>query len=132
MEKLKELSSEFYNDLVKCSFLTDVEEILNNSGLVNIDFDDIKNISKGKIVGSISRSSNDFNIDLKMDNRIRDEKPTDALIYITSKKDISLSDVNNMVTRLRDAYDNLNIVFGCGINDELASSFKIQVLFTIK
>ena len=129
---LKEvLPVKFYNDLVKCDFIKDVEFMLYNPGLINIEIDDIIAISNSDLVGTISQVLNttDDEFDYKI---ISDKEPTDCIFNIVSKdNDLSLDDINKLILKIREKYNNINIIYGTYIVpfDE-NGKFIINVILT--
>ena len=81
---LKEVfNDKFYNDLVKCDFLKDIEELISSQGIINIDLDDFVKISNGsEIVGSISQVFDNLDDEFII-NRISDKIPTDCVFSIS-------------------------------------------------
>ena len=63
----KELNERFYNSLEKCNFLNDVNELVNNEGLVNIDLSDFIKLSEGEITGTISDKIDNPNDELNIE-----------------------------------------------------------------
>lgn len=130
MEELKkEFSQKFYDGIVKLGFLSDLNEIVNENGLINIDLNDIKQLASGELVGVISQESNDFEEVFEM-NRLNDLNPTNCILNIITDISISLSDVDKIVKNIRSIDENLNIIYGCRLVDNLKYKYKIQAIFT--
>ncbi len=125
----KELNEKFYNDLIKCDFLKDIEEMVNKDGYINIDLEDIKTISKGEIVGAISQMCITANDEFKC-NIISDKKPTSALVYITADKNLMLGDVETILTRIRNEFGDVGIFYLTDVDNNIKELCKLQVLFT--
>lgn len=64
MNLKEEFNEKFFNDLVRCDFLKDVEEIISSNGGINIDLNDFKSFSDGEIIGSISQYFNNLDEDI--------------------------------------------------------------------
>ena len=128
---LKEVfNDKFYNDLVKCDFLKDIEELISSQGIINIDLEDFVKISNGsEIVGSISQVFDNLDDEFII-SRINDRIPTDCVFNITSGTDIKLTQVDVLLDKLRKLYPDISIVFGTNIIDEMGSQIKVQALLT--
>lgn len=125
---LKELLPEkFYNDIVKCNFLEDIREMVLFPAMINLDIDDLKQLSKGEVVGTISQVFTDLDVDYNI-NLISDKVPAACLVNMTSGTNMSLKSVNILIDKLRDKYKDLSIIFGTRINNEYGESIKVQVL----
>ena len=127
----KEFGEDFYNDLIKCDFLKDLDEILNTTGIINIDLNDVKNVARGDIVGAISMSINDSSEKLVF-NRINDKNISSAIINIVTKEDAGIIDISNILEQIRDICKDVNMIYGTYIDSNLNKAFKIQALFTNK
>ena len=131
----KELfGEEFYNKLVKCNFINDIDELLTadtRSNLVNIDVEDIKSLSKGEIVGTISQIFNNSSEELII-NRFSDKEATKCIFNITSGSDLDLSTVTELIYKLRNVYPNINMIYGTKIDDKYNDKLKVQALLTTK
>jgi len=129
----KELfGEEFYNKLVKCNFINDIDELLTadtRSNLVNIDVEDIKSLSKGEIVGTISQIFNNSSEELII-NRFSDKEATKCIFNITSGSDLDLSTVTELIYKLRNVYPNINMIYGTKIDDKYNDKLKVQALLT--
>jgi len=129
---LKEFfGDKFYNGLVKTGFINDVIELTTKDNLINIDLDDFKYISNSEIVASISQYIVDINEDYEL-NIISDKKATDCIINIAGSMDLSLSDVEWLLKKIRDIYPNLNIIYGTSIDVNLGKRKRVQALLTYK
>lgn len=127
---LKEyFGDKFYNGLVKTGFINDVIELTTKDNLINIDLDDFKYVSNSEIVASISQYIDDINEDYKL-NIISDKKATDCIINIAGSMDLSLSEVEWLLKKIRDIYPNLNIIYGTSIDVNLGKRKKVQALLT--
>lgn len=129
----KELfGEEFYNKLVKCNFINDIDELLTadtRSNLVNIDVKDIKSLSNGEIVGTISQIFNNSSEELII-NRFSDKEATKCIFNITSGSDLDLSTVTELIYKLRNVYPNINMIYGTKIDDKYNDKLKVQALLT--
>jgi len=125
MNLKEKFSEKFYDGLVKCNFVNDLEEIINTNGDINVDLDDFINISNGEIVGAISQYLNDMKDELII-KKISDKKPTDCILYIS--KVSKLQDIEYFVIKLKKLYPDLNIITGA--NEGNNSKIRIQALLT--
>lgn len=126
-----DLKKEFgtkYDDLVKCDFLKDVIEILNNDGLINIDLHDIKAICNGEIVGAISTVIADPNDKLEI-NRISNKEPNSCIVNVVSSMNLSIHDVDIIINNVKRLGSDLSIIYGTTIDDKYDGKFKVQALF---
>ncbi len=125
MNLKEKFSEKFYDGLVKCNFVNDLEEIINTNGDINVDLDDFINISNGEVVGAISQYLNDMKDELII-KKISDKKPTDCILYIS--KVSKLQDIEYFVIKLKTLYPDLNIITGA--NEGNNSKIKVQALLT--
>ena len=125
MNLKEKFSEKFYDGLVKCNFVNDLEEIINTNGDINVDLDDFINISNGEVVGAISQYLNDMKDELII-KKISDKKPTDCILYIS--KVSKLQDIEYFVIKLKTLYPDLNIITGA--NEGNNSKIRIQALLT--
>ena len=126
----KELGNS-YNELLKLGFIKEVEEIVNNSGIINIDIEDIKEVLNSELVGVLVVSTNDLDIDYKL-NRVSDKKPTKCLLNLASKEDVKLTDIQKLVDNLKNTFNpDLNVIFGTNKIKELKDNYKIQAIFSV-
>ena len=128
---LKEVfNDKFYNDLVKCDFLKDIEELISGQGIINIDLDDFVKISNGsEIVGSISQVFDNLDDEFII-NRISGKIPTDCVFNITGETNLKLTVVDKLLDKLRGLYPDISIIFGTNIIEEMGSQMKVQALLT--
>ncbi len=129
---LKEIfNDKFYDDLVKCNFLKDIEEILTIPGMISIDLDDFVKISDGsEIVGSISQYFETLDEDYII-SRISNKVPTDSIIYFSSDNNLNLKDVDKLIDKLRKQFSNdVSIVFGATIDPRIKNKIRVQALLT--
>ena len=125
MNLKEKFSEKFYDGLVKCNFVNDLEEIINTNGDINVDLDDFINISNGEVVGAISQYLDDMKDELII-KKISDKKPTDCILYISNVS--KLQDIEYFVIKLKTLYPNLNIITGA--NEGNYSKIKVQALLT--
>lgn len=125
MNLKEKFSEKFYDGLVKCNFVNDLEEIINTNGDINVDLDDFINISNGEVVGAISQYLNNMKDELII-KKISDKKPTDCILYIS--KVSKLQDIEYFVIKLKTLYPDLNIITGA--NEGNNSKIKVQALLT--
>lgn len=132
MNNLKDLIGPKYEDLVKCDFIKDLEDILSADSFINIDVEDIKNICEGEIVGSVSILTSDLSDEFVM-NRISDKCASDCLLDITSNKDLTLQEIELIVSKIKKLGNaKTNVIIGTGIDKNMNSTYKIQALFSSK
>jgi cell division GTPase FtsZ len=129
MNLKEEFNEKFFNDLVKCDFLKDVEEIISSNGGINIDLNDFKSFSKGEIIGSISQCLNNLDEEYII-NKISDNLPTVCIFNISSSHPLRLDDEERLLQRLRGLYPNIEIIFGTNLNKDV--NIKVQALLIKK
>ena len=129
LELKDRFSEKFYNDLVKCGFIKDIEQITRTPGLINIDIDDFKTLSDGEVVGCISQYFDNLEDDYVI-NKISDKVPTDCVFNVSGGDMLNLSDLDLLIDKLRKVYPDLNIIFGSNKNDESIPRLKVQALLT--
>ena len=124
----KELGKK-YDDIEKCGFIKDLEDLIDVDALINIDLDDVKEITKGEIVGSISTITDDCNSKYEI-NRISDKTPTECLLNVGSSRYLKLSDIDLIIDNIRKLGTiDMNIILGTTINEEMKGKYKVQALF---
>lgn len=129
MIDLKEELGSKYDDLLKCDFIKDIEDILSNEGLINIDFHDIKAVCKGEIIGSISAVIEDLDDELKI-NRISDKEPNGCLLNVTSSMNLRLQDIDIIIGKIKKLGSDLSFIYGTYIDNNYDGKYKIQALLT--
>ena len=131
MDLKKKFGEGFYNDLIKCDFLKDIEEMINYQGLINIDIDDFEFVSKGAIIiGAVSNSFDDINEEFKYIKINHKFKATDCILNVVGRKDVELSDIENIIKKLRSIENDINLIYGFTLDENLKTKFKVQALFT--
>ena len=130
MVDLKEALGSKYNDIEKCGFVKDLEDLVTADSLISIDLDDVKKIASGEIVGSISTIVTDIDSEYEM-NRISDKIPTNCLVNVESSRDLKLDAIDSILYNIRKLGDvSMEIILGTAINDELKGKYKVQALFS--
>jgi len=129
MNLKEEFNEKFLNDLVRCDFLKDVEEIISSNGGINIDLNDFKSFSDGEIIGSISQSFNNLDEEYII-NKISDNLPTVCIFNISSSHPLRLDEEDILLQRLRGLYPNIEIIFGTNPNKDV--NIKVQALLIKK
>ena len=129
MNLKEEFNEKFLNDLVRCDFLKDVEEIISSNGGINIDLNDFKSFSDGEIIGSISQSFNNLDEEYII-NKISDNLPTVCIFNISSSHPLRLDEEDILLQRLRGLYPNIEIIFGTNLNKDV--NIKVQALLIKK
>jgi len=125
----KELNEKFYNDIIKCDFLNDLKEMIDEEELINIDLEDIKMISNSLLIGVISKESNDYDEEFEI-KKINEDIPTDCIINLITDKEITLSNVDNIIKKIKNIYPNIGIIYGVKIKENLNYKYKIEAIFT--
>ena len=122
-----------YEDLVKCDFLKDIDELLNKDGLLNIDLVDLKHVTDNAIIiGAISENIDDPKETLVYKNINFNHKPNNCLINIACGLDISLSEVEEILAKIRKINKDILILYGTTVEKNLEKRIKVQALFTYK
>jgi len=129
MNLKEEFNEKFLNDLVRCDFLKDVEEIISSNGGINIDLNDFKSFSDGEIIGSISQSFNNLDEEYII-NKISDNLPTVCIFNISSSHSLRMDEEEILLQRLRGLYPNIEIIFGTNLNKDV--NIKVQALLIKK
>ena len=129
MNLKEEFNEKFLNDLVRCDFLKDVEEIISSNGGINIDLNDFKSFSDGEIIGSISQSFNNLDEEYII-NKSSDNLPTVCIFNISSSHPLRLDEEDILLQRLRGLYPNIEIIFGTNPNKDV--NIKVQALLIKK
>lgn len=117
-----------------------ITEIITTPSLINLDFADIKTIMKNKGNAHIGIGKG------KGENRTIEavrqavqsplletniQGATDIIVYVTGNEHITMDEVQQSVSLVRDVADpNANIIFGTGVDDALGDSCIITVIAT--
>lgn len=129
MNLKEEFNEKFFNDLVRCDFLKDVEEIISSNGGIKIDLNDFKSFSDGEIIGSISQSFNNLDEEYII-NKISDDLPTVCIFNLSSNHSLRLDEEEILLQRLRGLYPNIEIIFGTNLNKDV--NIKVHALLIKK
>lgn len=117
-----------------------ITEIITTPSLINLDFADIKTIMKNKGNAHIGIGKG------KGENRTFEavrqavqsplletniQGATDIIVYVTGNEGLTMDEVNNAVSLIKDVADpNANIIFGTGVDSNLDDSCIITVIAT--
>ena len=118
-----------------------ISELITESGMINLDFADVKTVMKGMGVAlmGIGHAKGDnaavkamkAAIDSKLleENSIRGAKG--ALINITGSKDMPLNEVEDALALIHDeAHEDASIIFGTVFDENMEDEVKITVIAT--
>ena len=106
-----------------------LEELVNPNALISIDMDDIKAISKGNLVATISQEINDEDEKLII-NYINKEMPTDCVIKFIIKGDVGLKTIDKIIGKLKLINPKMSFVYGTEINENMYTRIKILAILT--
>ena len=117
-----------------------ITEIITTPSLINLDFADIKTIMKNKGNAHIGIGKG------KGDNRTIEavrqavqsplletniQGATDIIVYVTGDETLTMEEVNDSVSLVKDVADpNANIIFGTGLDETLGDACMITVIAT--
>ena len=117
-----------------------ISEIITLPGLINVDFADVKNVLQGKgsaLMGIGIASGPNRAIDAA---RLAISSPllevdingaTDAIVEITSDVDITMKEVEDVISEIRNASStDIDIICGTGFNLELNGEVVVTVIAT--
>lgn len=118
-----------------------LSDLVSFPGLVNVDFADIRAVmeSKGKALLGFGEARGEKRAleatRLALANPLLEEKSIKgargALVNITGPKDLTLSEVNEVMNIIhREADDDAQIIFGAGIDEGLRDLLKVTVIAT--
>lgn len=125
----RELGSK-YTDIEKTGVAKELEKIVNNDNLININIDDIKDITKGEIVGALSKKISNINTPLEI-TTIKDAIPTDCLLIIECSKTLGLGKLDIIISNIRKmGTNNMNINIGTVLNDDMKDEIKVLIIFS--
>lgn len=118
-----------------------ISELITESGMINLDFADVKTVMKGMGVAlmGIGHAKGDnatvkamkAAIDSKLleENSIKGAKG--ALINITGSKDMPLNEVEDALALIHDeAHEDASIIFGTVFDESMKDEVKITVIAT--
>ena len=117
-----------------------ISEIINFPGLINVDFNDVKTVLKGKgtaLMGIGTGSGANRAVDAA---RAAINSPlleidingaTDAIVQITSDVDITLREVEDVMNEIRNASSTeIDLICGTGFNLDLHGDIVVTVIAT--
>ncbi len=117
-----------------------ISEIINFPGLINVDFNDVKTVLKGKgtaLMGIGTGSGANRAVDAA---RAAINSPlleidingaTDAIVQITSDVDITLREVDDVMNEIRNASSSeIDLICGTGFNLDLQGDIIVTVIAT--
>lgn len=117
-----------------------IAELIAFPGLINVDFADVRTVMKDKgtaLMGiGVARGKNraieaarkaihSSLLEVSIDGA------TDAIVNITSNQSIPMKEVEEVISEIRNNCDqNLNIIYGSAINNELGEEIVVTVIAT--
>ncbi len=118
-----------------------ISDLLTKPGLINLDFADLKTVmnKRGKAVMSIGVGRGENRAIDAVENAISSplleedsiEGATSLILNITGGKDLTLTEVNQVVTAIGNECDeNANIIFGHTFDTEMTDDVRITVVAT--
>ena len=117
-----------------------IAEIVNVSGLINVDFADVKNVMKDKgtaLMGIGVASGPNRAIEAARKSirspllEIDINGATDAIVFITSDIDVTMNEVYDVTTEIRNASSSdIDLVIGAGFNADLEGELIVTVIAT--
>ena len=118
-----------------------ISDLIIESGVINLDFADVKAVMKGMGVAlmgigvargegaAVKAMKAAINSQLLEENSIKGARG--ALINITGSKNMPLIDIENALALIHDEADeNANIIFGTVFNEDMEDEVKITVVAT--
>lgn len=94
-----------------------LEELVKQNGLINIDLNLFNQSAPGELVGLISTSINNLN-DIILVDKKSDLEPTELIIKIIAKSDLSLLELDQIINNIKSLYPNIKMIFGMAIDDQ--------------
>jgi cell division protein FtsZ len=131
-----------YCDEVLNRSVQGVTNLINKSGLVNVDFSDLKTIMKNGDVAMIGMGEvqqTDSNpsetvVDNALNSRMLDVSIDDAdsvLVNVSGGPSMSVEDAEGVVSTLHDKVDeNARIIWGADVDDELSGKMQALIVIT--
>ena len=117
-----------------------IAEIIAVSGLINVDFADVKTVmaNKGTALMGIGVAKGENRAVQAARNAIHSQLlevtingATDAIVNITATQDLSLKEVDIAIAEIRNnCGKDLNIIYGTTINNDLGEEMVITVIAT--
>lgn len=117
-----------------------IADIISNPGLINVDFADVKTVLSGKgtaLMGIGYASGPNRAVEAA---RMAISSPlleidingaTDAIIQITASEDMTLAEVSDVITEIRNASSTeIDIIHGTGYNYDLDGEMFVTVIAT--
>jgi cell division protein FtsZ len=118
-----------------------ISDLIIESGVINLDFADVKTVMKGMGVAlmgigeargenaAITAMKNAIDSKLLEDSSIRGAKG--ALINITGSQNMPLNEIEDALALIHDEADeNASIIFGTVFNEEMGDTVRITVIAT--
>jgi cell division protein FtsZ len=130
-----------YCDEVLYKSVQGVTNLINNSGLVNVDFSDLKTImSNGQVamigMGEVQQTESnpaEKVVESALNSRMLDVSIEDAdsvLVNVSGGPSMSVEDAEGVVSNLHDQVDqNARIIWGADVDEDLAG--KMQALLVV-
>jgi len=125
-------------DEILANAIKNLTEVINKTGLVNIDFADIKTIMKDSGYGLIGFGEADGNdrakrvIEQALNNPLIDADPKGAeraLLHIIGGKDFTLQEAEEIMKNLAENLsEDAKLIWGAHIDPDLDSKIKIMVV----
>jgi len=127
-------------DNVLCNAIKGIVELVTKPGLVNLDFADLKTITKDSGVALIGIGESDSEnraaeaVDKAMNNPLLDldlKGARGVLVNIMGGSDFTLDEANSIVQNVTAKVDeDARIIWGAQINNELGKMVKVLVVVT--
>ncbi|MBW2998141.1 cell division protein FtsZ [Candidatus Woesearchaeota archaeon] len=117
-----------------------IAELVTKTGLVNLDFADIKTVMGDGGVSLISVGESDSEnrareaVEKAMNNPLLDvdvSGATGALINVTGGNNLSLEEARQVIASISESLDpDANIIWGAQISEDLKSTLKVLIIIT--
>lgn len=101
-----------------------LEEIVKRDGLINIDLNQFNTSKPGELVGTIRVAINNP-ADMIVVNKKCELAPTELLIKIIAKSDLTISELDQIINNIKSLYNDIEIIFAMSIDDNQDSLCRI-------
>ena len=131
MKKFEDvITKEQYEELKELGLLEDLDYIYM-PGLINLDIDDYEMVFKdGKLCGYVKTMISDPS---KLEIiKIKDAEHVDCIIHILGDDNLTLKCVDIIISKCRDAYKDVNVLYGSAIDPNLNGFIKVNSFFISK
>jgi cell division protein FtsZ len=127
-------------DELLANAIKNLTEVINKTGLVNIDFADVRAIMKDGEIGLIGFGESDGQdrakevVNKALNNPLIDADPKEAkkaLVHILGGNDFKLQEADEILKNIQEALDeDAKLIWGAHLNPELQGNLRVMIILT--